>query len=48
MTPIEYLIGLLLLIAGLNIGFHEANHGLSFAQIRKVAQKIARIITSLL
>lgn len=40
MTEFEYFCGLVLLILGFNIGYHEAGKGLSFEDLRNISQKV--------
>lgn len=42
MTGTEYLFGLILLILGFNLGFNEANKGLTFEDLKKMVQTLRR------
>ncbi len=44
MTEIEYLCGLILLIAGINLGFHEARKGLQLSDFKKIHQTLLKRI----
>lgn len=44
MTEIEYLCGLVLLLAGFNLGFLEAKKGLQFSDFKKIYQTLLKRI----
>jgi len=42
MTEAQYLVGLVLLLIGFNIGFHEAGKGLTSSDVKQVFARLAR------
>ncbi len=42
MTGIEYVAGMILLMLGLNLGYHEAKRGLSLSDIKRFLRERSR------
>jgi len=40
MTELEFLVALFLLLIGFNLGYHEADKGLSLQELKGMAKKV--------